>query len=73
MAESTNPGDVVTLGLIDRAVQGDQTAWADLLVRYRDRLSEWSPFAWTADCRVGSMHRMSSRKPCSRPATACRL
>ena len=38
MAESTNPGDVETLGLIDRAVQGDQTAWGELLVRYRDRL-----------------------------------
>jgi RNA polymerase sigma-70 factor, ECF subfamily len=38
MAESTNPGDVETLGLIDRAVQGDQTAWGELLGRYRDRL-----------------------------------
>ena len=38
MAESTNPGDLETLGLIDRAVQGDQTAWGELLDRYRDRL-----------------------------------
>jgi RNA polymerase sigma-70 factor (ECF subfamily) len=38
MAESTNPGDLETLGLIDRAVQGDQTAWGELLARYRDRL-----------------------------------
>jgi RNA polymerase sigma-70 factor (ECF subfamily) len=38
MAESSKPGEVETFGLIDRAVQGDQKAWGELLVPYRDRL-----------------------------------
>jgi RNA polymerase sigma-70 factor (ECF subfamily) len=38
MAEHTQPGDAEAFRLIDRAVQGDQTAWGDLLARYRGRL-----------------------------------
>jgi RNA polymerase sigma-70 factor (ECF subfamily) len=35
---SSNPGEAEMQGLIDRAVQGDQAAWNDLLARHRDRL-----------------------------------
>src|SRR5262249_13387395 len=35
---SSNPGEVEVQGLIDRAVQGDQAAWGELLARHRDRL-----------------------------------
>ena len=34
----SEPGEVETLGLIDRAVRGDQEAWGELLARHRDRL-----------------------------------
>jgi RNA polymerase sigma-70 factor, ECF subfamily len=32
------PGEVEMQGLIDRAIQGDQEAWGELLARHRDRL-----------------------------------
>jgi RNA polymerase sigma-70 factor (ECF subfamily) len=42
MPESAKPrssaGEVELQALIDRAVQGDQAAWRDLLARHRDRL-----------------------------------
>jgi len=38
MTEPTNRGDLDTQSLIDRAVQGDQAAWGELLARSRDRL-----------------------------------
>src|SRR4051812_19646966 len=42
MAEPPQPGstpiEVDAMSLIDRAVQGDQAAWAELSERYRDRL-----------------------------------
>jgi RNA polymerase sigma-70 factor (ECF subfamily) len=34
----SEPGDAEMLSLIDRAIQGDQEAWGELLARYRDRL-----------------------------------
>jgi RNA polymerase sigma-70 factor (ECF subfamily) len=38
MAGSGSAADIETIRLIDRAVEGDQAAWRDLLARYRDRL-----------------------------------
>jgi RNA polymerase sigma-70 factor, ECF subfamily len=38
MTQSTDSGELETQRLIDRAVQGDQAAWDELLARYRDRL-----------------------------------
>ena len=34
----SEPGEVETQGLIDRAIRGDQEAWGELLARHRDRL-----------------------------------
>ena len=58
MAEATNPGDVETLGLIERAVQGDQTAWGELLARIETGCAGWLRSAWTGACRDVSTHRM---------------
>jgi RNA polymerase sigma-70 factor (ECF subfamily) len=34
----SSPGESELLGLIDRAIGGDQSAWGELLARHRDRL-----------------------------------
>jgi RNA polymerase sigma-70 factor (ECF subfamily) len=38
MAGSGSAAEIETFRLIDRAIEGDQAAWRDLLARYRERL-----------------------------------